>query len=664
MNFLLHNRIEISNGKDEVYFYNNMLDSVLDQIRLKKSFNNFIALGTGNDRNLSETTYKLDEFLKIYKLDCEYLQDDINKGNLYIKKTAFLDGKILTEAGLTDSMASNPTIFNYFQFEVDNEVGISKQRGVPLVISVYIYLGISKYPDYDGLLTSGKNKFIDFLLGNGLENDIFCARGNLLAGNNSMINREKVDTQKYPCTMDISISSGLLDITFIGNLGLGVATEVIMLVGDEPFARILTVSSNNMSLLNDDFSVKSNKVVDVDCNVSEIVSVKNNTTQNFEQNYFSYNFASKFGDKINLPFHNLFDNNTSRFVSKDGKIIFFVVDDKVYGYNNENYLVEELNTSAISVQNIVNIVAIDKFVFVVSKNAPYLFAYKLDNSNTFLECDIDFTNFDKESIISNIFKCDLTYSLGSKLMFAVIDRSSYYGWTFYFDYDSQNNEFTFDSYICSQFRFNYVLAMSSTEYSDAMTIFLKGDELSYLCKIVYHYSDKTIQDIYSTLAYYLTCDTKEIYTYGRAIIVEQLSSPKIWIYLYPEIKKIDLDISGTEVDDVISHNLKYLAQKFDDGSYKFYNLIGYDTPTEFENGLLQEIDKDEILDIVFLNDVMLLFLDNDEQKIVAISLFENKTCIENVSSNDDTYNITYNKFNIAGEDNKRVVANFMIRMIL
>ena len=184
MNFLLHNRIEISNGKTKVCFYNRMLDSVFSQLQNKKSYNDYIAVGTGNDANESTSTCKLKNYLKTYKLDCEYLQDNVNFGTLYIKKTAviddeFLNNQTLYEAGITDSIEANPTIFNYFQFLENNQlVGITKQIGVPLVISVYIYLEISKSPNYSGLLTDGKNKFVDFLLGNGLEDEIYCARGN------------------------------------------------------------------------------------------------------------------------------------------------------------------------------------------------------------------------------------------------------------------------------------------------------------------------------------------------------------------------------------------------------------------------------------------------------------------------------------------------------
>lgn len=667
MNIILHNRIEIFNGNKKAVFYNTMLESLLNEIVLKHSFNDYIAVGTGNDSAYSISSYKLAEHLKTYKLDCEFLQDDPDKGNLYIKKSAviedsFLDGKLLTEAGITNSLDNNPTIFNYFSLSENNNE-IVKQKGIPLVISIYIFLGISKSSTYIGLLTSGKNKFVDFLLGNGLEDEIYCARGNLLSDNSKMIEREISTGEKYPCTMNIEENENSLDITFVGNLGTGPASEVLMLVGNDPFARIFTINSNNVTLENEDFLVRSNNVVCVGENINEILTVKNNTSQINEQNYITKKYATSFGDEITLPFHNLFDNNTSRFVSKDGKMIFFVIDDKVYGYINENYQVVELNTSAVTVQNIVNIIALNNFLFIISKNQPYIFAYKLNN-NTFSPCEMDFSNFDKSEIISNIFKCDISYSSSDKLMFAVIDKDNYYGWTFYFDYDLANNQFIFDSYLCSEYRFNFVLSMIKSNYNEAISIFLKGDEQSYLCKIVYHYADKSIQDLYTTLAYYLTYDTKEIYTYDRAIIVEQLSSPKIWIYLYPEINKVDLEISGTENEDYISSNLKYLAQKFDDGSYKFYNLIGYESFEELESNILSNIDRSKILDFVFLNDLLLIFLNDENKKIIAFSLLESKSCIEKVSSNNDSYNITFSKFNVVGDNNNQVIANFMLRMFL
>ena len=68
MNFLLHNRIEISNGHSQVYFYNSMLKSVLQQIGAKQSYNDFIALGQEVNEDYSKANCKLSNHLKSYKL--------------------------------------------------------------------------------------------------------------------------------------------------------------------------------------------------------------------------------------------------------------------------------------------------------------------------------------------------------------------------------------------------------------------------------------------------------------------------------------------------------------------------------------------------------------------------------------------------------------------
>ena len=168
MNFLLHNRIEISNGKEKIFFYNKMLKSVFNNLKNFKSYNGYISLGTGNNTEYVETDFKLGNYIKSYPLEIEYLQDDISQNDIYIKKTtviddSFLDEKMITEAGLSDGVGENPTIFNYFQLSIDdNNIGIMKLKSEPLVISIYIYLDITKSFDSKGLLTSGRNKFISY----------------------------------------------------------------------------------------------------------------------------------------------------------------------------------------------------------------------------------------------------------------------------------------------------------------------------------------------------------------------------------------------------------------------------------------------------------------------------------------------------------------------
>ena len=668
MNFLLHNRIEISNGEDKLFVYNQMLDSVLDNLKNLKSYNDYIALGTGTSSTQSLANYKLTNYYNAYPLEEESLQDCIDRSEIFIKKTAIiednsLDGITITEAGLTDSISSNPTIFNYFQLEIDDETtGITKQKGKPLVISIYIYLDISKSINSTGTLTLGNNKLIDFLLGNGISEKIYACRGNLLLNNSQLVYREFINSQNLiECETSFNLSQGILEVNFDANLGFGETNEIVLLIGDSPFARLYALNEDSLTTQTKTYSVISNNSIELEKNVKEVISVTNLDTNEAEQNIFTKKFAKQFGDKIHLPFNNIFDNDTSRFISKDGKMIFFVIENKIYGYKNENYTINELDTSSINIQNIISVVSFEDYVFVFSKSSPYLSMYIIENEKL-QKCDIDLTSFENSEILASVSSVDITHSNSNYFMLGLIDSSNSYGYTLYFIFNSENKKLSFNNYLCSEFAFNYVLAMFKNELSDAMIIYLKADEEAYNCKIVYHYSDQTIKDTYSTISWYLTHDTKELYVKGRAIVVEQLSTPKIWFYLFPQISRYTLDISGSELNDYVSTNLKYLIQKNSSSSYSFYNLIGYDTVTEFTSGLPTQIDLNKILDFEFLDNVLLIFLNDENEKIIALSLLENFTCLENVSSNDSDYSITLSMFNSLGSETESVQTNFKIKV--
>ena len=164
------------------------------------------------------------------------------------------------------------------------------------------------------------------------------------------------------------------------------------------------------------------------------------------------------------------------------------------------------------------------------------------------------------------------------------------------------------------------------------------------------------------MAYLLTYGTKEIYTKNRAIIVEKTTEPYLWIYFYPQVYRYNLSILGSEEDDFISTNLLYLIQKYNNSSYKIYNLVGYVTPTEFTNGFPNEVDQSKILGFEFLNDSLLIFMNDSTEPIIAYNFKETSMLIENVSNNEDQYEIVVNKYNLLGSNNEGVIAKLAVNI--
>ena len=96
-------------------------------------------------------------------------------------------------------------------------------------------------------------------------------------------------------------------------------------------------------------------------------SIKNLSTNLEETNVYAGKYANDFGDRITLPFHNIFDSTTPRFLSKDGDKIFFVIEDTIYGYINNEYQITQIKTGNITIQNIFKIISFEDNVFVITK---------------------------------------------------------------------------------------------------------------------------------------------------------------------------------------------------------------------------------------------------------------------------------------------------------
>lgn len=662
MKFLFHNKIELKYKNKNYLFFNTMLNSVFDKLKNLEAFNKYASVGSG-EPSTNQTEYHLTSYLKTYELETEILQNDISNGNLFIKQSVIIDDanlndKYIKEIGLSNS-EDNPIIYNYFSLiseELPN--GIKKENGEAIVFSIYIYLTIIE--DSSIMLTSGNNKFINFLLGLGLDDNIYVVKGNNTTPNKRIFREEPTSSEKYLTSLTISESDGL-NLNFSADLGSAEINELVFLVGNSPFARVNLQEYKTLTTTTQTYTPKTHYVVDLGENVNSYSSIKNLSTNLEETNVYAGKYANDFGDKITLPFHNIFDSTTPRFLSKDGDKIFFVIEDTIYGYINNEYQITQIKTGNITIQNIFKIISFEDNVFVITKTEPYIYSYKITNNELVLT-ELDLTNFEKFDSLDKIFNADITLGKNGVFMLGLILEPEHYGYTLYFTYDQENNKFIYDSYLVSEYLFSYILAMYKNNFSDGQMIYLREGEHSVACRIVYHYSDKTLYDVFTNYALTLTKNTKEIYTKNRAIIVEKTTEPYLWIYFYPQIYQYNLSILGSEEDDYISTNLIYLIQKYNNSTYKIYNLVGYVTPTEFTNGFPSEIDKTKILGFEFLKDTLLIFMDNKDEPIVGYNLKETSMLIENVSVNTDQYEIVVNKYDLLGSNNEGVIANLAIKI--
>ena len=653
MIFSFHNKLTVRASNKKYSFYNTLLSSTLQQLSTFGKINEYISIGNGLPNSESQNAFHLTSHIATAKLIFKSIQSDISKGSLFAKYQYKLQksdvlATHITEVGLSNN-ETTPTIYNYFSLITDETPnGIDITNSDEILLEVTLNLTISE--NNQTILTSGNNPLIEFLLGNGL-GDVYACSGSNFAENTRMNRQIPTNKEKYICTKTATIQNNSLKIDFECNLNIGELDEILFISADKVFARKnlkehLTLSSETLNL-----TPKANYVIKIDSDIKSIVSVTKQSDQTVESNYFVSKYANSFGDEISLPFNNIFDSTTSRFLSKDGKFIFFVSNTKVYAYKNEDFKITEINTKEIVEDYITKIISFDKFVFIISKVAPYISTYIIEG-NMIKSTSNNLKSFEKYSDFETIQQADVTWCNNGKFIIGLILNDSS-ALSIYLTYDDTNG-FSTSSFLTNSREFNYIIAMYKNNFCDGRMIYLKEGETSLKCRLVTHSADGTETDVYSSLAYALVKDATNIYTKGRAIISEKSTTPSVVIYYYPQVYEYDLPLISTELKNYISQDMNYIIQKTETNEYKIYNLVGYDTPEEFSDGFLSILPYNQIVDFEFMKDSLLIFTNLSDKPVVAFNLKLNKTQIENLSDKDAEYLVAVEKYNKLGSDGKQI----------
>lgn len=653
MKFSFHNQINIKTKEGCFKFFNTMLPSIFEPLSQSKQYNQTLAIGTGIKTDASN--YHLENYQHSILAESFSYQNNIENEALYSKINFKLDTRNLnydyiTEIGLCEDVKINPKIYNYFCLcDDENPNGIYIKNDDEVVFEVIIYLTLNENTSY--LLTQGNNEFIKFLLGGGIGN-VFASRGSNYSINERIQRETPLNSIQYQCEKIFEINNDSLNLSFKTDIGPGECNEIIFITNNSVFARLNTKEVRETTIENLTTSPKVHYVIDLNDDIKNVNKVVNHSTQILENEIYISKYANSFGDKVSLPFNNMFTSETPRFISKDGNKIFFVVDDIIYGYKNENYTINEIQTHHIKVEYIRKIISFEDNIFVITKLEPYIHSFKIKD-NCAISVSNNFNQIEHYESLKEYREVDLTVSKNGTFMLSIIDSNGK-GFTTYFNYN-EDSGFVCVNTISNNYNFSYLISMYKTNFNDAKVLFLQEGETSTDCRIVTHEPNETFTDVYSSLALHYTKNTKEAYSKGRAVIIEKNIEPYLLIYYYPQVFEYNLPLLSNELDDYISNNLNYIIQKTTDNEFHIYNLIGYDEPEEFIDGIPQEINKTNIIDFEFLDDTLLIFLKGEKENIVAYNLNLNKTQIENVSSNNELYDIEMEKYNKIGTDNEGVI---------
>lgn len=660
----LHNKVEVFSNKKHYIFYNTMYESIYDAIALNKGYNQFIAVGNGKPSD-NQKTQKLSNFIKKYTLNTEMLQNNIEKDTIFVKNSLVISDSIfddcyITEVGLCDDDENNPDIYNYITFISENSpFGIKKEKGIDIVIFLYIYLVI--LDKNNGFICGGKNPLISYLLGENFSFQIYAGKGKNLSKNILFERAFFEDINRTKVERTYSKNEGELQLSFTANLAAGETDEIIFASDKNILARRNILKQKSVISDTQNF-ISTNSQIILPDDVCEIQKVIDNSSGEEKIDYEINKYADSFAEKFSLNFNQFCDSQTPRFVSKDGKYLFFVKNDEVFGYKNENSKLLGLTTNKVRAWHIKKIVCTHDFVFVFTEFAPYLYIYKIDDNNVLRTAQNDLNFFEKYDDIEGYNFIDAVITNSNKLMLAIILNNGN-GLTIYFDYNSETMAFALAHYKISNYDFSYLIALDGNIYSDARIVFLKGDEASNNCKMVTHFADGTVRDVATVLAYDLTHNTKKIEVIGRAVIVEKTDEENIKIYYYPD--NVEMDTSQFLISDVnwFSRDLYSMVQKYSDGSFAAFNLTNIESVKPFKNSLSEFVDISKIISIEFLKDMLIVFLDDENEKVVGISLYNNKTILENFDDERE-YQITYTQFDKLGKNNKGVRAELRLNLSL
>lgn len=662
MIFSFHNKLEVKTKNSTYEFYNTILNSTLIQLSNFQKYNEHISLGNGESNPEIQQNFHLTNYLYTLKLQNYSMQSDISKGNLFAKYEYLLNPKdinssFITELGLSDN-GKNPKIFNYFSLisnETPNGIEINDLEEIAFEITINLTINESSLT-----LTSGNNPLIEFFLGNGIDK-VFISNGTNYSSN-ERINRElSQNNVLFPCKMESIVNDNSLVLSFSQKLNIGEIDEILFITNNRVFARqnlkeFNPTITNQISLM-----PKENYVIKINDDIKNINSIINTSTQTEETDYYVSKYANSFGDKISLPFNNLFTHQTSRFISKDSKLLFFLINDKVYGYKNLDYSIIELDTSQIKEDNILKIISFENFVFVISKIFPYISTYLIENKRL-IKCNNNFSSIDNIEKLNTYLQIDITLCKNNNFILGIICENKS-ALSIYFQYNKESG-FNYKSQISNNKEFHYLLAMYKNNFCDGQMIYLKEGENSAECRIITHSSTENETDVYSPLAYHLTKDAVNISCKDRAIISQKSTTPSLVIYYYPQIYEYNLPLISNEINDYISGDLNYIIQEHNNKQYSVYNIVGYDKPEIFFNELSDIVDASKIQDFEFLNDSLLIFLDDINKPVITVNLNLNKTQIQNLSTKNINYDISYNKYNKLGSNNEVVLFSLSTRINL
>ncbi|MBQ7579008.1 MAG: hypothetical protein IJT25_00535 [Clostridia bacterium] len=659
MNIKLHNKYEVYYKNKTYTAYNTMLKTVFDKIKELEPYNNYFAFGTGSGATTSSTT-KLGSFVASYANETEEIKANplyemkVVKSKLFDEDEA--NGLTFCEMGICASSESDPTIYNRVVLtdENNNVVSITKEAGSDMLVRLTIYLEITSSTG-GAQFVAGNNPLIMQILGeNVLTSKVLTFKKGTNLMPNEVVYRDNVkDSVVFPAdriTYFLNNFDGVV-IKYNCDYGLGEMLESVVLADNTPVIRFNALTVKNVSNETKNCTKEDNNCVKVDRLVQSVTEVSQ-TSDGTILNAIENTYASSFGDYISSPFSEPFNNQTTRFVSKDGSIIAFLNNSSFYFYKNDNLRILPIDATAFSAYQVSAVYMAGDYVLAQLSVSPYIEVYKIEN-NVLKKMAIstDSVNGNVNFALSSL---DFTVDKLNRLRICGIDNSGfgkcYLGTV-------SNLTLSITSAVASTFAPEKVVALYKNNFCDSLVLFISANatigglsNLSYVQLVNENGELATDANLHALANNVLTNSTavfgtnRVVYsiketTYGGSLLNS---------YYFPEKERYNIPYDG-ETAIWVSHDFNYVIKKYSGNVFKIFSNIGFNTLEEFEDNIFATIDCSSILDFEFLKDTLIIFTSSSLKPIIAINLNENLCVLEGLNSESASeITVAYNKYNLLG----------------
>lgn len=654
MKYKLHNKYEITLNNKTYTLYNTLLDTIYEKIANLEQFTSHIAIGTGTTQKTTKDT-KLNNYLMSFKTTTDEIQSDISKGDLFIKKIVTIDENFtetfsFSELGITNTNEFDPIIFNHvlIKNQEGEAISITRNPGDTLEIKVTIYLELST--ESKSLFINGDNELIKQILGEELsveDNNIYATRGNNTLTNESL-NKFYIDSNKLiKCTKKVvKNSNNSISVNYTAELGEGETEEVFVVYNNKVCLRLNISEFNTPLEITNIFTPEEGNYIEVDKNVKEIISVSdsNNT---FDSSYKIVNYSTSLNEKLTNLFDQNFSSNTPRYVSKDSKMIGFVLNNylNLYKYNNYNF--EKINTVQVDTSNIFKLFMFEDILLILKTTEPFVNIYKIIDNNA-IKQEVSLAMFESSIYSFDWIDADATLTNNNKILIGVIiNNASLTPITIKLSVNSEGI-YTDDIIIPSLETAKKVFSVYKNNYIEPKICFITDTYAGgtyYLTEEIYENSKNFALN--TDISYKTLYNSKNIYVAGRTLISEKDVSPYIKVFYYPNLIEANSEIPfGTK--HFYSKDGNYLISKYSDNTYKIFNFHKLNSLLEFPLQFPDSVSLDNIEDFEFVGDYLLVFTSNEMEPLYFLSLKNNNTRIENLTNNSLNHTINYIKYNLLG----------------